>query len=115
MESEDERRASNSAMPDSGSHIKESANKSLFRREGTSRAKSGALNVSVEVTGLVPGVTDVGDIEQEGKGFGPDTEQARETAAEKPPSEVSVIVSVPAAPRGTVKLGLAGLTAKSGS
>ena len=84
--------------------------------DGSSLADAaGAVSVSVEVTGFAPGVTDEGDIEQDGRGAGPDTEHARETALEKLPSEVIVRTSVPAAPRCTVKLVLAALTVKSGA
>lgn len=62
----------------------------------------------------MPGVTEEGDTEQDGRGVGPDTEQARETALEKPPSDVNVRTSFPALPHCIVKLEVAGLTIKSG-
>src|SRR6476661_1017718 len=99
-----------------GSHVTKRAAATTPQFDGRSPATAdGAVSLSVAVTGLAPGVTDVGDMEHDGIGAGPDTEQASETGLEKPPSDVKVRTSVPEAPLCTVKLVAAGLMMKSGA
>lgn len=70
--------------------------------------------VRVEVTEFGPRVTDAGFSLHGGKGAGPVTEQVRESALAMPPCEANVRTSLARAPCCTVRVGLAGVSEKSG-
>jgi len=60
-----------------GSHVPKRTPATTPQFDGGSPATAdGAVSVSVAVTGLAPGVTDVGDIEHDGVGAGPEIVQA---------------------------------------